>query len=111
MAQGTGDDGENNIDIYVNIGRKEEAFARKIARKIQELITTAGEVEDNYILCIAKEFNNADIEELMQDVIFYRGKCIHLIFLTVDFEESKGGNLEDIIIKEQVAIKVYKKTY
>ena len=42
----------------------------------------------------------------MQDVVFYLEKCIHLIFLTVDFEGNNKMNL-----KEQVAIKVYKKTY
>lgn len=102
IARGTVNDVENNIDIYVNIGRREEAFVRKI----QDLIARAGEREDNYILCIEKEFDNAEVEELMQDVVFYLEKYIHLIFLTVDFEGNNKMNL-----KEQVAIKVYKKTY
>ena len=108
QARGTVNDGENNIEIYTNIGRREEAFVRKI----QDLIARAGEGEDNYILCIAKEFDNADVEELMQDVVFYLEKNIKLIFLKVDIniEESEEMNFKDII-KEEVAIKVYKKTY
>ena len=105
MARGTVNDGENHIEIYMNIGRREEAFVRKV----QDLIARAGEGEDNFILCIAKEFNSADIEELMQDVVFYLEKCVHLVFLTININEE-SENLKDII-KEQVAIKVYKKTY
>jgi hypothetical protein len=106
IARGTVNDGENNIEIYTNIGRREEAFVRKI----QDLIARAGEGEDNYIICIAKDFADADVEELMQDVIFFLEKCIHLIFLKIDFKEDEEMNLKDTI-KEQVAIKVYKKTY
>lgn len=106
QAQGTGDDGESDINIYVNLGNREETFVRKI----QDLIARAGEGEDNFILCIAKEFDDADVEELMQDVIFFLEKCIHLIFLTVNFEEGEEMNLKDTI-KEEVAIKVYKKEY
>ena len=106
MATGTGNDGQSDINIYVNLGNREEAFVRKI----QDLIARANDEEDNYILCIGRKFDSADIEELMQDVIFYIEKCVHLIFLTVDFKEDEEMNLKDTI-KEQVAIKVYKKTY
>lgn len=61
MASGTVDDGENNIEIYTNIGRREEVFVRKI----QDLIARANDEEDNYILCIGRKFDSADIEELM----------------------------------------------
>ena len=105
MARGTVNNGENHIEIYMNIGRREEAFVRKI----QDLIARAGEGEDNFILCIAKEFNSADIEELMQDVVFYLEKCVHLVFLTVDFKE--GDKDKSFNIKEEVGIRVYKKTY
>ncbi|WP_252225777.1 hypothetical protein [Clostridium sp. ZBS2] len=105
IARGTVNYGENNIEIYTNIGRREVAFVRKI----QDLIARAGDGEDKYILCIAQEFSNADIEELMQDTVFYLEKCIHLIFLIININE-KSENLKDII-KEQVEIKVYKKTY
>ena len=105
MARGTVNDGENHIEIYMNIGRREEAFVRKV----QDLIARAGEGEDNFILCIAKEFNSADIEELMQDVVFYLEKCVHLVFLTVDFKE--GDKDKSFNIKEEVGIRVYKKTY
>ncbi|WP_321835214.1 hypothetical protein [Clostridium butyricum] len=107
IARGTVNDGENNIEIYTNIGRREEAFVRKI----QDLIARAGEGEDNYIICTAKEFSSADIEELMQDVVFYLEKCINIIFFKIDInEKSEELNLKDII-KEEVAIKAYKKTY
>lgn len=107
LAQGTGDDGQSDISIYLNIG---ERYDKRFVAKIQDLIARAGEGEDNYILCIAREFDNADIEELMQDTIFYR-KCMHLVFLTLDInEESEEINFKDII-KEQMEIKVYKKTY
>ena len=105
MARGTVNDGENHIEIYMNIGRREEAFVRKI----QDLIARAGEGEDNFILCIAKEFNSADIEELMQDVVFYLEKCVHLVFLTVDFKE--GDKDKSFNIKQEVGIRVYNKTY
>ena len=106
QVQGTGDDGESDINIYVNIGEGDKRFVAKI----QDLITRANNGEDNYILCIAKEFDNAEIEELMQDVVFYLEKCIHLIFLKIDFKESRGENLKDII-KEEIGIRVYSKTY
>ncbi|UZT06173.1 hypothetical protein ONV75_16460 [Clostridium sp. LQ25] len=108
IARGTVNDGENNIEIYINIGRREEAFVRKI----QDLIARAGEGEDNYIICIAKEFDNADVEELMQDVVFYLEKNIKLIFLKVDIniEESEEMNFKDII-KEEIGIKVYRKEH
>ena len=105
MARGTVNDGENHIEIYMNIGRREEAFVRKV----QDLIARAGEGEDNFILCIAKEFNSADIEELMQDVVFYLEKCVHLVFLTVDFKE--GDKDKSFNIKEEVGIRVYNKNY
>lgn len=107
MAQGTGDDGQSYITIYLNIGEGDD---KRFVARIQDLIATAGEGEDNYILCIAKEFSSEDIEELMQDAIFFLEKCIYLIFLKIDFKEYEEMNLKDII-KEEVAMKVYIKEY
>lgn len=77
---------------------------------IQDLIARAKEEEDNYIICITKEFDKLDVEELMQNVVFYLDKCVKLIFLTVDFKKVKHENLNKIL-KEEVSIKVYRKNY
>ena len=107
MAQGIGDDGQSDINIYVNLGQGDD---NRFIAKIQDLIAKAENEKCNYIICIGKKFDGADVEELMQDVVFYLEKCIHLIFLKIDFKESEEMNFDDII-KEEVAIKVYKKTY
>lgn len=59
-----GDD-EGQVNIYVNIGEGDKRFVARI----QDLIIEGG--EDNCIVCIAKSFNEEDIEELMQNVVNY----------------------------------------
>lgn len=105
MGKTKGDD-EGEASIYVNLGKEVD---KSFIAKIQDLIARAREGEDNYIICIAKEFADADVEELMQDVVFYLEKCVHLIFLTVDFKE--GDEDKSFNIKQEVGIRVYKKTH
>lgn len=105
IASGTGDDGESDINIYVNLGGDDKRFVAKI----QDLIAKAENEKCNYIICIGNKFDDADVEELMQDVVFYLEKCVHLIFLTVDFEE--GDEDKSFNIKQEAGIRVYNKTY
>lgn len=108
MATGkTKGDDEGQVNIYVNIGQGDD---KRFVARIQDLIARAREGEDNYILCLARKFDNTEIEEIMQDIIFFREKNIYLIFLTVNFEEREEMNFKDII-KEEVGIKVYRKKY
>ncbi|MFR2886627.1 MAG: hypothetical protein ACLTDM_00345 [Clostridium butyricum] len=97
LAQGTGDDGESNISIHLNIGEGDKRFVAKI----QDLIIEGR--QDNSILCIAKNFNKEDVEELVQNVVsFYKEKNTKLIFITIkNYEESEEINFNDII-KEEV---------
>lgn len=107
IARGTGDDGQSNISIYLNLGGADKKFIAKI----QDLIIGGG--EDNSIFCIAKKFNKEQVEELMQNVVsFYsEKKNIKLIFITIkNYEESENMNLTDII-KQEVGIRVYNKIY
>ena len=107
LAEGTGDDGQSNISIYLNLGGADKRFIAKI----QDLIIGGG--EDNSIFCIAKKFNKEQVEELMQNVVsFYsEKKNIKLIFITIkNYEESENMNLTDII-KQEVGIRVYNKIY
>lgn len=106
MATGTGGDGNSDINIYLNLGDDDKRFVSKI----QDVIARAMENRKNYIICIAKNFNLDDVEELMQNVVFYLDKCVQLIFLSVDFQEAKYKNLNKIL-REEVAIKVYRKNY
>lgn len=106
MATGkTKGDDEGQVNIYVNLGQGDDN--RFIAR-IQDLIARANE-GDNYILCIGRTFKSEDVEELMQDTIFYREKCVHIVFLTIDFEE--GDKDKSFNIKQEVGIRVYNKIY
>lgn len=109
MATGkTKGDDDGQVNIYVNLGQGDD---KRFVARIQDLIIEGG--EDNSILCITKKFNKEDVEELMQNVTsFYsEKKNVKLIFITIkNHEESEKMNFKDII-KEEVAIKVYKKTY
>lgn len=107
MATGkTKGDDEGQVNIYVNLGQEDD---KRFVAKIQDLIARAGEEEKNHILCIGRSFKSADIEELMQVTIFYREKCVYLVFLTIDFEE--GDKDKSFNIKQEVGIRVYNKTY
>lgn len=98
MATGkTKGDDEGQVNIYVNIGQGDD---KRFVARIQDLIARAREGEDNYIICLARKFGDTEIEEIMQDIIFFREKNIYLIFLTVNFEE-----------REEIGIKVYRRNH
>lgn len=118
--EGVGESGEN---IFIKLQLDEGNYSDFII-EVQDVIVCSELEKDNKVVCIVINLEEDIIEELMQDVIFFREKQIELVFLAVNRdameiikgigEEEKGEeNLKILktIFLEKRGMKVYNEKF
>lgn len=121
--EGVGDTGER---IFIKLQLKEGNYSDFII-EVQDVIVCAELEKDNKVVCIVINLDEEIIEELMQDVIFFREKQIEIIFLAINREAIKifkeiSKNAEDekgeeklkilkTIFLEKKGMKIYNEKY
>ena len=83
--EGVGESGET---IYIKLQLKEDNYSDFII-EVQDVIVCAELEKDNKVVCIVTNLDEEIIEELMQDVVFFREKGIELVFLFINKDVIK----------------------
>lgn len=83
--EGVGESGET---IFIKLQLKEDNYSDFII-EVQDVIVCAELEKDNKVVCIVTNLDEEIIEELMQDVVFFREKGIELVFLFINKDVIK----------------------